>query len=86
MKTRKIGFSSLASYYQPLRDCWCLARIAAKDSGLFCLAVNLEGTAAPWATLVRVTGYGRDQDEARQTWGATIGRLTQAVTALPKKF
>ncbi len=46
----------------------------------------LESATAPWGTLVRVTGHGRNPEEARKTWGMTMGRLTQAVMTLPQKF
>jgi len=43
----------------------------------------LSGTVSPWGLMVRVTGYGRGQDEARKWWGETMGRLTKAVGKLP---
>ncbi len=43
----------------------------------------LGGAASPWGLMVRVTGDGRSQDEARKWWGETMGRLTRAVGKLP---
>lgn len=42
------------------------------------------GAVAPWGLMLRVTGYGRNEQEARKFWGVTLGRLTQAVAKLPK--
>lgn len=46
----------------------------------------LSGVVAPWGLMVRVTGYGYSQDEARKWWGETMGRLTKAVSKLPPDF
>jgi hypothetical protein len=43
----------------------------------------LGGVVAPWGLMVRVTGYGRSEDEARKWWGETMVRLTRAVGKLP---
>lgn len=43
----------------------------------------LGGVIAPWGLMVRVTGYGRGEEEARKWWGETMGRLTKAVAELP---
>jgi len=42
------------------------------------------GASAPWGLMLRVTGYGRDEDEARKWWGESIGRIAKAVTKLPR--
>jgi hypothetical protein len=43
----------------------------------------LGGVIGPWGLMVRATGYGRGEDEARKWWAETIGRLTKAVSNLP---
>jgi hypothetical protein len=47
---------------------------------------GLIGAASPWGLLVRVTGCGRDEGEARKCWGASIDRITKAVANLPRNF
>lgn len=44
------------------------------------------GAVAPWGLFLRVTGYGRNQEEARRLWGVTLGRLGSVVASLPRDF
>jgi hypothetical protein len=46
----------------------------------------LPGTSAPWGLMLRISGYGRDEEEARKTWGITLDRLAKAVAKLPPDF
>lgn len=47
---------------------------------------GLGGAVCPWGLMLRVTGLGRDKEEARKFWGETVKRLTQAVQRLPKEL
>lgn len=40
---------------------------------------GLHGASAPWGLLVRVMGFGRDQEEARKHWAYTLGLMGDAV-------
>jgi hypothetical protein len=44
------------------------------------------GAKAPWGMMIRVTGYGRSQEEARKLWGETIARLKKVASTLPRDF
>jgi hypothetical protein len=44
------------------------------------------GTAVPWGLMLRVSGYGRDESEARKLWGVTLDHLAKAVGELPHDF
>lgn len=41
---------------------------------------------SPWGLMVRVSGHGRDEEEARRTWGESIKRLGACVRRLPLAF
>jgi hypothetical protein len=47
---------------------------------------GVPGTTSPWGLMLHVTGYGRSEEEARKSWGQTIGRLGKAIVDLPKEF
>jgi hypothetical protein len=44
------------------------------------------GASAPWGLLLRVSGHGRDEEQARKCWGESMGRITKAVAKLPRDF
>jgi hypothetical protein len=43
-------------------------------------------TVAPWGLMLDVSGYGRDEDEARKSWGVTLDRLGEPIKNLPPDF
>jgi hypothetical protein len=47
---------------------------------------GLGGAVCPRGLMIRVTGFGRDKEEARRFWGETVKRLTQAVQRLPREL
>ena len=40
----------------------------------------------PWGLMIRVSGYGRDKEQARKTWAASIEKLGVAIAQLDKAF
>ena len=38
---------------------------------------HLDGVEQPWGTMLRLTNYGRDRDEARRFWGHSADLLTR---------
>jgi hypothetical protein len=47
---------------------------------------GIRGAVAPWGLLLRVVGYGRDNDDARKRWGKTMDLLAKAIGEFPRNF
>lgn len=46
----------------------------------------LHGCARPWGLMVRVSGYGRNEEEARRAWAVSLERLGNTIVTLPLEF
>jgi hypothetical protein len=47
---------------------------------------GLRGAVAPWGLLLRVVGYGLNNEDARKRWGKTVDLLAKAIAQLPRDF
>lgn len=85
-------FSDPALNDRPQNILWLASRLAPAVAGCqrwwseveLCLQRfrGIQGAAAPWGTLIRVTGYGRDERQARELWGVSIQRIAGAIATL----
>jgi len=46
----------------------------------------IAGAANPWGLMLRITNYGRTEEEARALWGETLRRLGDEIVKLPKEL
>ena len=47
---------------------------------------GIQGATAPWGMLIRVTGYGRDERQARELWRVSLQRIAGAITTLSSQI
>ena len=47
---------------------------------------GIVGTTEPWGLFLRITNYGRNEEEARKFWGETLKRLRDTISKLPGDF
>lgn len=47
---------------------------------------GLAGCKRPWGLMVRVLGNGRDEDQARESWRASVQLLCRAISELDARF
>jgi hypothetical protein len=47
---------------------------------------GIAGANTPWGLLLRVNGYGRNEEAARKSWAGSLARVTAAIAELPQDY
>lgn len=47
---------------------------------------GLHGSACPWGLMLQIKNYGQTEEQARQLWGVTLSKLSEAIASLPRDF
>lgn len=49
-------------------------------------AKGIPSCTQPWSFMLRISGHGRDEDEARRSWNESVDRVGQLIAMLPHGF